>query len=166
MTDNSGPGQEPERKRSLLLSPVGIGTMALLGTGVFAGTNGFGLGSRPCATQQIVTSLAQCQALMGGPGCATAFGAGAEAVGLTRTGNGGWSHQPLRALSGGTYQTLSGSAFTLNTCSSSSSSSRSSSSSFYYGGGSSGTSGSTAGQSSTSRGGFGTTASSFSSRGS
>jgi hypothetical protein len=161
MTDNPQSGGAPERKRSMLLSPVGIGTMALLGTGAFAATNGFGLAGRSCMTQQIATSAAQCQTLGAGPGCVAAFTGGAQAVGLSRSGSGSWTTQPLRALPGGTYQTMAGSAFSLNSCSSSSSRS-SSSSGFYYGGGSSGSSsGAGTGQSSVSRGGFGSTASGF-----
>ena len=164
MSDSSSPG--PERKRSVLLSPIGIGSMALLGTGAFAATNGFGLGNRPCTVQQIATTAAQCQTVMSAAVCATAFAGGAPAIGMTRTGSGTWSHQPLRVLTGGTYQTQSGSAFSPSTCSSSSSS-RSSSSGFFYGGGSSGTSsGSATGQSSVSRGGFGSTASGFAGGGS
>jgi hypothetical protein len=151
MTDNPQPGGEPERKRSMLLSPIGIGSMALLGTGAFAATNGFGLAGRSssCVTQQVATSAAQCQTLGAGAGCVAAF-----------TGGGSWSPQPLRVLPGGTYQTMAGSAFSLNSCRSSSSSR--SSSGFYYGGGSSGaSSGAAAGQSSVSRGGFGSTSRSF-----
>jgi hypothetical protein len=164
MTDNPQSGGEPERKRSMLLSPVGIGTMALLGTGAFAATNGFGLAGRSssCVTQQIATSVAQCQTLGAGAGCVAAFTGGAQAVGLSRTGSGSWSPQPLRVLPGGTYQTMAGSAFSLNSCSSSSSSRSSSSSGFYYGGGSSGqSSGAAAGQSSVARGGFGSTSRGF-----
>jgi hypothetical protein len=162
MTDNPQPGGEPERKRSMLLSPIGIGSMALLGTGAFAATNGFGLAGRSssCVTQQVATSAAQCQTLGAGAGCVAAFTGGAQAVGLSRTGSGSWSPQPLRVLPGGTYQTMAGSAFSLNSCRSSSSSR--SSSGFYYGGGSSGaSSGAAAGQSSVSRGGFGSTSRSF-----
>jgi hypothetical protein len=159
MSDSSSP--DPDRKRSMLLSPVGIGTMALLGTGVFAATNGFGLGNRPCMTTQVATSVLQCQAIMPGPACAAAFAGGAGAVGLSRTGNSGaWSHQPLRVGSGGNYLTMSGSPFAIN-ASCSSSSSRSSSSSYFYSGGSSGSSTGAAGQTSVQRGGFGSTASGF-----
>lgn len=155
------------RKRSVLLTPVGIGTMALLGTGTFAATNGFGLANRPCTTQQIATSLIQCQALAPGANCAAAFTGGAAAVGLSRIGaNGTWRAEPLRQVAGGGYQMVSGLPFQPNACPARSSSS-SSRSGFYWGGGSSSTSsGSTAAQTSVSRGGFGTTAGNFSSRGS
>jgi hypothetical protein len=162
MTDSPSPGPEPERKRSLLLSPVGIGAMALLGTGTFAATNGFGLGGRPCTTQQVATSAEQCQALGGGAGCAAAFAGGAQAVGLSRSGSSSWTPQPLRALPGGTYQTMAGSAFTANSCSRSSSS-RSSSSSYFWGGSSGrSSSGVSSGSSSVSRSGFGSTSRGFS----
>ncbi|MBL8569937.1 MAG: hypothetical protein JNK84_12770 [Phreatobacter sp.] len=166
MTDNPSPGLEPERKRSLLLSPVGIGAMALLGTGTFAATNGFGLGGRPCASQQIATTAAQCQALGGTvAACTAAFASGPQAIGLTRTSSSSaWVPQPLRSLPGGTYQTMGGAAFTPNSCTRSSSS-RSSSSSFYWGGGSSGGSSSagvSSGSSSVTRSGFGSTSRGFS----
>jgi hypothetical protein len=164
MTDNQQPGGEPERKRSMLLSPVGIGTMALLGTGAFAATNGFGTASRPCTSQQIATSAAQCQALGGNvAACTAAFAGGAQAIGLTRTSSSGaWTPQPLRALSGGTYQTMGGAAFSPYSCSRSSSSS--SSRSGYFWGGSSGrsSSGVSSGSSSVSRSGFGSSARGFS----
>ncbi|MCZ8315029.1 hypothetical protein [Phreatobacter sp.] len=158
----------PTRKRSMLLTPVGIGTMALLGTGTFAATNGFGLANRPCTTQHVATSLIQCQALAPGANCAAAFAGGAGAVGLSRIGdNGTWRAQPLREMTGGGYQIVGGLPFQPNTCPARSSSSSSSRSGFYWGGGSSSTSsGSAASQTSVSRGGFGTTASSFSSGGS
>jgi hypothetical protein len=160
--------ETPTRKRSALLTPVGIGTMALLGTGTFAATNGFGLANRPCTTQQVATTLLQCQAIAPAATCAAAFTGGASAVGLSRIGSGGtWRAEPLRVGSGGTYQTMSSVAFLPNSCPARSSSSSSSRSGFYWGGGgSSSSSGSSASQSSVSRGGFGTTASSFSSRGS
>lgn len=165
MTDNPSPGPEPERKRSLLLSPVGIGAMALLGTGTFAATNGFGLGGRPCASQQIATSAAQCQALGGtAAACTAAFASGSQAIGLTRTSSSSaWTPQPLRSLPGGTYQTMGGAAFSPSSCSRPSSSSRSSSS-FYWGGGSSGSSSSgvSSGSSSVTRSGFGSTSRGFS----
>lgn len=156
------------RKRSVLLTPVGIGTMALLGTGAFAATNGFGLANRPCTTQQVATSLIQCQALAPGANCAAAFVGGAGAAGLSRIGpNGTWRAEPLREVPGGGYQLVSGVPFQPNACPARSSSSSSSRSGFYWGGGSSSSSpSSTASQTSVSRGGFGTTASSFSSRGS
>lgn len=161
----------PTRKRSVLLTPVGIGTMALLGTGTFAATNGFGLANRPCTTQHVATSLIQCQALAPGANCAAAFAGGAGAVGLSRIGdNGTWRIQPLREMSGGGYQIMGGLPFQPNACParSSSSSSSSSRSGFYWGGSSSSSSSSssTAAQSTTTRGGFGATASSTSSRGS
>lgn len=163
MTDNPSSGPEPERKRSMLLSPVGIGAMALLGTGAFAATNGFGLGGRPCTSQQIATSAAQCQALGGTvAACTAAFAGGQQAIGLTRTSsNSAWVPQPLRSLPGGTYQTMGGAAFSPYSCSRSSSSNRSSSS-FYWGGGSSGSSSTAAGQSSVTRSGFGSTSRGFS----
>lgn len=161
MTDATGDGPGPERKRSLLLSPAGIGTVAILGTGAFAATNGFGLASRPCTELRAATSLTECQAVMGGPACAAAFGGGAQAVGLTRTGGGSWSHQPLRPRAGGGYETLAGSPFVAGTgCRGSSSSSRS----FYWGGSSAGSSAarsSASSSTSASRGGFGSTSRSF-----
>lgn len=165
----SDPSDEMPRKRSVLLSPIGIGTMALLGTGAFAATNGFGLAGRPCVTTRVATSALECQAIGAGPACAAAFASGSQAVGLTRSGNSGaWSQQPLRSVAGGGYQTMAGSPFVLNaSCSRSSSSSRGSS--FYWGGGSSSDSSrssSSSASSSSSRGGFGATSSSFSSRGS
>jgi hypothetical protein len=165
MTDNPSSGPEPERKRSMLLSPVGIGAMALLGTGTFAATNGFGLGGRPCTSQQIATSAAQCQALGGTvAACTAAFASGPQAIGLTRTSSSSaWIPQPLRSLPGGTYQTMGGAAFSPYSCSRSSSSNRSSSS-FFWGGGSSGrsSSGVSSGSSSVSRSGFGSTSRGFS----
>jgi len=158
--------ESPPRKRSMLLTPVGIGTMALLGTGTFAATNGFGLANRPCTTQQVATSLLQCQAIAPATTCAAAFVGGAGAVGLSRIGqNGTWRAEPLRQVPGGGYQLVSGLPFQPNACPARSSSS--SRSGFYWGGGSSSSSpSSTASQTSVSRGGFGTTASNFSSRGS
>jgi hypothetical protein len=157
------------RKRSVLLTPVGIGTMALLGTGTFAATNGFGLANRPCTTQHVATSVAQCQALAPGANCIAAFAGGASVVGLSRVNEtSSWRIQPLRELTGGGYQVMGGLPFQPNACPARSSSSSSSSrSGFYWGGGSSSsTPSSTASQTSVSRGGFGTTASSMSSRGS
>jgi hypothetical protein len=159
----SDPGN-PDRKRSVLLSPVGIGAMALVGCGAFAATNGFGLGQRCQPTTQIVTTMDQCQRLMSGTACQAGFAGGAGALGLTRnTGTGVWSHEQVRLGTDGRYQTLAGLPFQAGQ-SCSSSSSRSGSSWHYYGGyGGSSTSSSTQGQSSVSRGGFGTTAASFSS---
>ena len=161
---SSGSGQ-PERKRSVLLSPVGIGAMALVGCGAFAATNGLGLGQRNCQpVGQIVTSVDQCERLMPGPTCRAAFTSGVSALGLTRSSSSGtWSHEHVRQGTDGRYMTLAGSPFqTGSSCSSSSS--RSGTSWHYVGGyGSSSTSSSAQTQSSVSRGGFGTTAASFSS---
>lgn len=161
---------EAPRKRSVLLSPVGIGAMALLGTGAFAATNGFGLAGRPCVMTRVATSAIECQAIGAGPACAAALASGTQAVGLTRSGNSGaWSQQPLRSVTGGGYQTMAGSPFAINAaCSRSSSSSYHRGTSFFWGGGSNSynRSGSSSASSSSSRGGFGVTSSSFSSRGS
>ncbi|QCK87654.1 hypothetical protein E8L99_18775 [Phreatobacter aquaticus] len=160
---SSSPG--PARKRSVLLSPMGIGAMALVGCGTFAATNGFGLGQRNCQpVGQIVTSVDQCERLMPGPTCRAAFTSGVSALGLTRSSSSGtWTHEHVRQGTDGRYMTLAGSPFrTGSSCSSSSS--RSGSSWGYFGGyGGSSNSASSQGQSSVSRGGFGTTASSFSS---
>lgn len=167
MNDSS---DDAPRKRSVLLSPVGIGAMALLGTGAFAATNGFGLGGRPCTVTRVATSAIECQAIGAGPACAAALAAGTQAVGLSRSGNSSaWSQQPLRAATGGGYQTMAGSPFAINAACTRSSSSSSGRSSFYWGGGSSydsSRSSSSSASSSSSRGGFGVTSSSFSSRGS
>lgn len=167
MNDSS---DDAPRKRSVLLSPVGIGAMALLGTGAFAATNGFGLGGRPCVVTRVATSAIECQAIGAGPACAAALASGSQAVGLSRSGNSGaWSQQPLRTAVGGGYQTMAGSPFAINAACTRSSSS-SGRSSFYWGGGSSydssSRSSSSSASSSSSRGGFGVTSSSFSSRGS
>jgi hypothetical protein len=158
----------PAQKRSALLSPVGIGTAALLGIGTITATNGFGLGGtrQSCSVGQVATSVAQCEALMPGPQCAAAFAGGATAVGLSRSGSGPWGVQPVRLGAGGAYQTLAGQPFsTARSCSSSSSSS---SRSFFWGGGSSSAGSSSSGASSSqsqgvTRSGFGSTARSFSS---
>lgn len=156
---------QPARKRSVLLSPAGLGTMAVLGVGALVVTNGFGGGATrsSCTTGQVATSLAQCQAILPGAQCAAAFAGGATVVGLSRTGSGPWSVQPVSSGTGGGYQTLAGQPFTLNTCRSSSSSSRSG---FFWGGSSAGrsSSGYSSGQSQgVTRSGFGSTARSFSS---
>jgi hypothetical protein len=158
--------EPPRQKRSMLLSPAGLGTMAAIGVGALVVTNGFGSGGTrsDCTTGQVATSLAQCQAILPGAQCATAFAGGATAVGLSRTGSGPWSVQPVSTGTSGSYQTLAGQPFRLNTCRSSSSSSRSS----YFWGGSSSAGRSTSGASTSqsqgvTRSGFGSTARSFSS---
>ncbi len=156
---------QPARKRSVLLSPAGLGTMAVLGVGALVVTNGFGGGATrsSCTTGQVATSLAQCQAILPGAQCAAAFAGGATMVGLSRTGSGPWSVQPVSSLASGGYQTLAGQPFRLNTCRSSSSSSRSG---FFWGGSSAGrsSSGASSNQSQgVTRSGFGSTARSFSS---
>ena len=158
----------PAQKRSALLSPVGIGTAALLGIGTITATNGFGLGGtrQSCSVGQVATSVAQCEALMPGPQCAAAFAGGATAVGLSRSGSGPWGVQPVRLGAGGAYQTLAGQPFsTARSCSSSSSSS---SRSYFWGGGGSSAGNSSSGAASSqsqgvTRSGFGSTARSFSS---
>ncbi|MDP3545132.1 MAG: hypothetical protein Q8S29_03030 [Phreatobacter sp.] len=155
----------PRQKRSMLLSPAGLGTMAVLGVGAMVVTNGFGGGGTrsSCTTGQVATSLAQCQAILPGAQCATAFAGGATVVGLSRTGSGPWSVQPVSLGAGGSYQTLAGQPFTLNACRTSSRTSRS----FFWGGSSSAgrsSSGLSSGQSQgVTRSGFGSTARGFSS---
>lgn len=156
----------PTQKRSMLLSPAGLGTMAALGVGALVVTNGFGSGGTrsDCTTGQVATSLAQCQAILPGAQCATAFAGGAAVVGLSRTGTGPWSVQPVSPGTGGGYQTLAGQPFRLNTCRSSSSSSTRSS--YFWGGSSAGHSSSSTSTSQSqgvTRSGFGSTARSFSS---
>lgn len=158
---------QPARKRSVLLSPAGLGTMAVLGVGALVVTNGFGGGNtrQTCSVGQVATSVAQCEALMPGPQCAAAFAGGAAAVGLSRTGSGPWSVQPVSLGAGGAYQTLAGQPFsTARTCRSSSSSN--SRSTYFWGGSSAGrsSSGASSNQSQgVTRSGFGSTARSFSS---
>ncbi|MGU9981894.1 hypothetical protein ACJ4V0_17825 [Phreatobacter sp. HK31-P] len=156
----------PRQKRSMLLSPAGLGTMAVLGVGAMVVTNGFGGGGtrQTCSVGQVATSVAQCEALMPGPQCAAAFAGGAAAVGLSRAGSGPWSVQPVSLGAGGAYQTLAGVPFsTARTCRSSSSTSRS----YFWGGSSSAgrsSSGLSSGQSQgVTRSGFGSTARGFSS---
>ncbi|AVO45202.1 hypothetical protein [Phreatobacter cathodiphilus] len=166
--DAAAAATPPAQKRSVLLSPVGIGTAALLGIGTVTATNGFGLGGtrQSCSVGQVATSVAQCEALMPGPQCAAAFAGGATAVGLSRSGSGPWGIQPVRLGTGGAYQTLAGQPFsTARSCSSSSSSS---SRSHFWGGGSSSAGNSSSGAASSqsqgvTRSGFGSTARSFSS---
>jgi len=159
----------PVQKRSVLLSPAGIGTMAAIGVGALVITNGFGGGGtrRECTITQVANSVAQCEALQPGAQCAAAFAGGATAVGLSRVGSSGpWSVQPLTAGPGAGYRTASGQAFNVNSSCRSSSTSNTSRS-FFWGGGSSarsGSSGYSSGQSQgVTRSGFGSTARSFSS---
>ncbi len=157
----------PTQKRSMLLSPAGLGTMAAIGVGALVVTNGFGSGNtrQTCSVGQVATSVAQCEALMPGPQCAAAFASGVAAVGLSRSGSGPWSVQPVSVAAGGGYQTLAGQPFsTTRSCRSSSSSGTRSS--FFWGGSSAGSSSSGASTSQSqgvSRSGFGSTARSFSS---
>lgn len=167
---------EPERKRSILLSPAGIGAMAVVGVGAIVATNGFGVGNRRnCTTSnRIVTTAEQCQATMPGPLCAAAFAQGAAAVGLFQGNSGAWQHVVLRRQADGRYLDPADRVFQEGrACRSSSSSSwgRSGGSYFYYSG--SGSSGSSYGSSSSTsvapstsqavqRSGFGSTARSVS----
>lgn len=108
------PAATPQRKRSALLSPFGIGAAALLGVGAITATNGFGGGRTrtDCTTTQIVTSLLQCEAVIPGDQCRSAFMAAPPAVGLTRSGAGSWSLQPLASRPAGGYATIAGQPFT------------------------------------------------------
>lgn len=175
MTAESLP-PEPQRKRSLLLSPAGIGAMAVMGVGTLIVTNGFGAGDRRnCASSnRIATSAEQCQSTMPGPICAAAFAGGAGAVGLFQGSNGAWQHVVLRRQADGRYLDPANRVFQEGrACRSSSSSSwgRSGGSYYYYSGG--GSSGSSYGSSSSTsqapsasqavqRSGFGSTARSVS----
>ncbi|QCI68604.1 hypothetical protein [Phreatobacter stygius] len=161
MTMQSPRPDNPDQKRSRLLSPAGLGAIAVVGVGALAVTNGFGLGGqRNCnTTNRIATTAQQCEASVPGPSCATVFAGGAPAVGLTQNSAGTWQHQPLRAAAGGSYVDMSGRTFTAGrTCRSGSSGSY-----YFWGGGhsSGGTSSgwSTANQSQgVQRAGFGSTA--------
>lgn len=108
------PAATPQRKRSALLSPLGIGAAALLGVGAITATNGFGTGRTrtDCTTTQIVTSQLQCEAVIPGEQCRSAFMAAPPAVGLTRSGSGSWSLQPLASRPAGGYSTIAGQPFT------------------------------------------------------
>ncbi|MGL4290523.1 MAG: hypothetical protein ACRCVA_29500 [Phreatobacter sp.] len=160
MTMGSPRPDNPEQKRSRLLSPAGIGAMAVVGVGALAVTNGFGLGGqRNCnTTNRIATSASQCEASVPGPSCAAAFAAGATAVGLTQTSTGGWQHQPLRADTAGGYVDAAGRSFAVGrSCRSSSSGS------YYFWGGNNNTGAGSSGLSSNQsqsvqRAGFGSTA--------
>lgn len=152
------------QKRSMLLSPGGIGTMAAIGVGALVVTNGFGGGEtrRDCTIRRVATSQAQCEAIQPGAQCTLAFAGGAAAAGLSRTGSSGpWSIQPLTAGPGSLYRDRSGQLFSINQ----SCSTRASRSLFW--GGRSSVGGSSSGYSSgqsqgVMRSGFGSTARSFS----
>ena len=168
---------EPQRKRSILLSPAGIGAMAVVGVGAIVATNGFGVGSRRNCTSsnRIATTAEQCQLTMPWPLCAAAFAQGATAVGLFQGSSGAWQHVVLRRAADGRYLDPANRVFQEGrACRSSSSSSwgRSGGSHYYYysGGGSSGSSYGSASSTSLSpsasqavqRSGFGSTARSMS----
>ncbi|MBN8941388.1 MAG: hypothetical protein J0H01_17915 [Rhizobiales bacterium] len=154
------PHPNPDQKRSRLLSPAGIGAVAVVGVGALAVTNGFGLGGqRNCnTTNRIATTAQQCEASVPGPSCAAAFAGGVAAVGLTQTTTGGWQHQPLRVASGGGYVDMAGRTFAVGrSCRSGSSGSY-----YFWGSGNNSSSGSTGLSSNQSqsvqRAGFGSTA--------
>lgn len=165
------PAPTPQRKRSALLSPFGIGAAALLGVGAITATNGFGSGRTrtDCINRQVVTNQMQCEAVVPGDQCRSMFLRAPTAVGLTRTGGGSWSLEPLLAVVPGRYTTASGQAFNAGQSCQTTRSNRS----FFWTGGSGSSSGSsgwgTRSSSSTSqsqgvtRSGFGSTGRSFSS---
>ncbi|WP_439575465.1 hypothetical protein [Phreatobacter sp.] len=165
------PAATPQRKRSALLSPIGIGTAALLGVGAITATNGFGTGRTrtDCTTTQIVTTQMQCEAVVPGEQCRVAFSGAPAAVGLSRSGSGSWSMQPLGMSTPGRYITATGQVFSARR----SCPTTRSSNSFFWTGGRGGSArsvgwGSSSGRSATqsqgvTRSGFGSTGRSFSS---